>query len=947
MARNRGPKKFSFPLPRRLRTTVEDDDDDTRSIPSVPSVPEWPSRREESSTSKAHRVLGTSDVLYRSASNQAPVPPSPGFMSITVSEASFGSQLEDRNTAAVTDNADYPKRPAMSKRPSSNILGRAYSGDGRRGSDNSSVSHRLQPQTSNSTMRSHYDAKSSPLSISQQTSDSAVRDRALRRGQPPVLTDSGYDGHVVSPLSPAMLDETKRKDNRKSKPARLDLSRLFPKPRVGDGQSHANALLSPTKMVNSPAALSTTSEYFPRPMTREPTPQIGEQLKLKKTTARHQVPAITSSSSPVRKFKRDEYDNAKVHVRRPPKGVQHWFDALDEDSDEASEAARGPIYAPKAIRPNAVPKVPVRKTSLGRLHPGAAATQQAPHAHRLVPGSRKDTFAHEDLVDVTHLTSPSQFSVNSLVSNKTKESALSKSNLQDSSVLSFSSSEDEHDDTRSKARKVAVRKSLDVDDAGEVMIGQAQAFEVRPHRRPSAGMISTRSTSTTAATIEVMYTPEPPFPSYHYPRSSNYSGSRRSSHVRQPSVIPEDEDVRPRTAINMPLSPSAYSVQSARTSATEPIPRSNGSNKLMAVTAEEEALLEMMRKKRAAMGKKGGPQTNTAPVEQEKRQETPPESSQRKYRTSGFLSMEQSPVRGVEAKPTRKASAVTPTPLLLPPRGRPIRATHERDVGMSHLRDSSASDTWSDRQNSPASRASIPHHLPTPAEFSPFDLYLPSSATPTASVTSPTTTDHASPLPSPITPGLRMGETDVAVKVACSDTSNDSEEVAILDNGVIGALSNNIMSSSKPAPHDIGSHQRRRTASSDAAEVTFPAPPTSAVRDITFVPEATTSRPPSIIEPSLPRLPSRNSRRISGLTLSTTGPSRSRQNSTNSTNSRTSMYSHSSGFVVNNSVEKKTSRNISRGNSVASVNGSAKGNGTRDSISDDVLAAWNSLGGSY
>ncbi|KAF1845443.1 uncharacterized protein K460DRAFT_376867 [Cucurbitaria berberidis CBS 394.84] len=911
-------KKFSFPLPRRSRTTVADDD--TRSIPSIPPTPEWSSRREEPSTSKAHRVLGTSDTIYRPTSNQASLPASSDYMSVTVSEASFGSQFDDRKSATATEHSSsYPKRPAMSKRPSSNILGGTFSGDGRRGSDNSSVAHRLQAQTSNSTMRSHYDAKSSPLSISQQTSDSAVRDRALRRGQPPVLMDYGHNGHAASPVSPLMLDETKSRENRKSKPTRLDLSKLFPKPRGGNSQSYGHALLSPAKMVNSPAAMSMSSDYFPRPMTREPTPQVGDQVKLRKTTTQPLAPMIESPSSPVRKFKRDQYDNAKVHVRRPPKGVQHWFDALDEDSEEDSEEVRAPIHAPKAVRPTGPPKVPVRNVSLGRLHPDKVTSPQAPQAQNMVPNFRRDTFTHEDIVDVTHLTSPSQFSVNSLVSNKTKESALSKSNLQDSSVLSFSSSEDEQDNCQPKGRKVAVRKSLDIDDAGEVIIGQAQAFEVRPQRRTSAGMMSTRSTSTSAATIEVMYAPETPYHSYHYPRNSTYSG-----------VILEDEDTRPRTAVNMPHSPSAHSIISARTSASEPKLRSNRSNKLMAVTAEEEALLEMMRKKRAAMAKNGVPHAKTTVVEEEKRQRTPTKEVQRQHRTSAFLSMEGSPVRAVETKPTRRSPANTP----------PIRASHERDTVMSHLRDSSASDTWSDRHNSPASRASIPHHLPTPAEFSPFDLYLPSSDTPTASITSPTTTEHASPLPSPITPGLRMGETDIAVKVASSDTSIDHEDVGILEHGIIGAPTSNIKPSSRSASHEMGSHRRRRTASS-GAEVTFPAPPTNAARDMTFVPEPS-SRTPSVVEPPLPRLSSKTSKRVSGVSLSTSGQPRSRQSSVHSTNSRTSTYSHTSSLL--GGLEKK-SRHLSRGDSFVSMNGSAMEN--RDSVSDDVLAAWNSLGGTY
>ncbi|KAH7083276.1 hypothetical protein BKA63DRAFT_461546 [Paraphoma chrysanthemicola] len=926
--------KFSFPMPGRRQKKLRERDDDASSNPSIASAHEWPSRLEEPS-SKAHRVLGTSEPMYRATSKQSTIPASPGYMSITVSEASFGSQT-DRASGIATDYSGHSRRPDISRRPSSNVMGRSYTDD-RRGSDYSTASHRLQPQTSNSTIRSHYDAKSSPLAISQQTSDSAVRDRALRRGKPPVVTESDYNSYAASPVSPVILDEARRKEQRKSKPARLDLSKLFPKPKAGEGPNHSNALLSPTKMVNSPAAMSTMSDYqFPRPMTREPTPNPRGQVKLK-PTSRHPVQILPTPSSPVRKFKRDEYDNAKVHVRRPPKGVQHWFDALDEDSDEALEANNVPIYAPKAIRPAAIPKVPVRKTSLGRLAPDVTP-QPRSRVQQRTPAAMNDTFTHEDLVDIHRLTSPSQYS---LQSNKTKESALSKTNLQDSSVLSFSSSEDEYDERKAHVRKVAVRKSLDInDDAGEIIIGQAQALEVRPHRRPSAAQMSTRSTSTSAATIEVMYSPEPPFSPFHYPRGSNYSSSsRRTSHARQPSVIPEDEDIRPKTAINMPLSPAAHSVRSARTSASEPQPRSDGTHKLMAVTAEEEALLEMMRKKRAAMSKKS--MTHIDMDEQDKPLKTPVEKSQKPYRTSGFLA-EASPVRVVETKASRRSSAITPSPLLLPPRGRPLKAHYDAPTGPSSLRDSSTSTAWSEYHSSPASRTATAPHLPTPSEFSPLDPFPPSSPTPTASVTSPTTTSHASPLPSPVTPGLRAYEEDVNVKVASSDTSNELDDVPVLDTGVIDAPNG----SAKPSTsHDMPTHRRRRTASS-GADVSFPTPPTHGLTDLTPVSEVC-SRPPSIVEPVVPKLPRRNSKRASGLTLLTNGHahSRSRQSSVNS---QSSMQSHTSSFINGHGIEKRSSKRVSRQSSAASMNaGAAKAKAKRSSVSDDVLAAWNSLGGTY
>ncbi|KAH7396586.1 hypothetical protein DE146DRAFT_42323 [Phaeosphaeria sp. MPI-PUGE-AT-0046c] len=935
MGRNRG--KFSFPVPgRRSQKKAGNDSDydrDAGSTPSIPSAHEWPSRREESS-SKAHRVLGTSDPMFRTTSKQS-VPASPGYMSLTVSEASYGSHHNDQ--ASVRDRSGYLARPGVSRRPSSNVIGHAYSEGERRGSDYSTNSRRLHPQTSNSTMRSHYDAKSSPLAISQQTSDSAVRDMALRRGHPQIVTD--YSGsYVASPVSPAIQEEARRKEQRRSKPARLDLSKLFPKPRGGDSPSYSDALLSPTKMVNSPAAMSFTSDYhFPRPMTREPTPNPNSKSQLKPKKLQRKTPSTPSTpytpNTPVRKIERDVYDNAKVHVRRPPKGVQHWFDALDEDSDDAVEDPV-PIHAPTAVRPYDVARGPTHQTSFGRLAPDS---RQSSRSHRVSPAGRHDTFSHEDLVDVTRLTSPSQYS---LQSTKTKESALSKSNLQDSSVLSFSSSEDEREGSQPPPRRVAVRKSLDIgDDAGEIVIGQAQAYEVRSQRRPSVAQMSMRS-STSAATIEVMYTPEPPFSPFHYPRSSSYSGSKRSSHVRQPSVIHEDEDIRPKTAINVPLSPPAHSFRSVRTSTSEPRPRSEGKHKFMEVTAEEETLLELMRKKRAAMNMMQMPPVALPGEEQERPTKSHYEHAQMPYRTSGFLA-EASPVRVVEHKATKRSSAIAPSPLQMPPRGRPLKTHYDSHIGTSQLRDSSTSDAWSD---SPASRTTMPPHLPTPGAFSPLDPFPPPSPVPTAGMASPTTTEHASPLPSPITPGLRAYEGELNVKVANSDTSNEIEEVPILPTGVIDVRPDR---TKVPTPsQDPSSHRRRRTASS-GADVSFPVPPTHGVNDLHPVPELS-SRPPSILEPPMPRLPHKSSKRISGLAVSANGNTRSRQSSVHSSHSRasssqSSTYAHAHAH----SAEKKSSRLVSRQSSSGSLSISGTARGKRNSVNDDVLAAWNALGGTY
>ncbi|KAF2642600.1 hypothetical protein P280DRAFT_269104 [Massarina eburnea CBS 473.64] len=1002
MGRHR-PSKFSFPMPGR-KTHSKGDIIETKgkeltpkpSLSSMPSARDHPPRYDDSSSniSKAQRILGTGGPPFRpNSSKHANVPPSPGFMSVTISDAAsdydartYDARTNDARTYdARTEESSLfpPRRPCQSNRASSHILpaSMAYHGSERPDTGSSSVSRHLRPRASDSTMRSHYDARSSPLSISQQTSDSAVRDMALRKGKPQVVPYS--DDYTHSPLAQELSQEAKQ-DRRRSRTPRLDLSKLFPKPRA-NGTQYDSTLLSPNKMVNSPSAVSSISDHFPHPMTREPTPTQRGHAKLTKPkpTPRSQSPAVHPgrSLSPSRLYRRETYDSAKVNVRRPPHGIKHWFDGLDEDSDEMDEDERVPVHAPAPVKPSAQHLAPRRKSSLGRMLEDETSRDQEPRGTQHMLDPRKNQYVYPNS-PMANRHSSSQYSLQSQVSQtttKTKDSALSKTNLQNSSVLSCSSSEDEGEDVaanRVSKRNVAVRDSIDMTEEGDIVIGQAQAFPMRSShgRRPSAstGKFSMLSTSTNAATIEVMYTPEPYVPQ-HFPRFS--SSNRRSSHVRQPSIIAEseDEDARPKTTAN-PLQSS-----STRDHRSTSEPRSRiEAQKFMAVTPEEEALLEALRKKRVAMAQQNWIEGYTTAVKKEDviRQPTPPESKQKNYRTSAFLALESpsvSPVRVVEAKkkPSKKSLAPIQTPhITTASRGRSV-TSRERTVEPGMLRDSSSRGTSSDRHIS-ITETKISHRLSPPPEFSPLDPFFP-FPTPTGGIASPTTTDHPSPLPSPITPGMRSGESEVHVKVASSEPScnSDNDDVSVLPTGVIDPPSNNV----KPEKSNV-SHQRRRTASSgtDAPmpmQPRFdPMPPPPKLGALPPLPNANTknstrellplsgasSRTSSVAEPfvSQPTIPRRSSRRkssISATTSLTMGLPNSNHNSTTSV--RTSSPTPPPASRNPNLYERQPSRADSRAGSRFSNrdrDSSSTGVGStssRCSVSDDVLAAWGSLGGNY
>jgi hypothetical protein len=549
------------------------------------------------------------------------------------------------------------------------------------------------------------------------------------------------------------------------------------------------------------------------------------------------------------------------------------------------------------------------------------------------------------------LTMSDQYSLHTQDSTKTKESILSKSNLQKASILSFSSSEDENETDHAATRRFSVRKSLDLtEDTSDVIIGQAEAFSLRHNRQPSVGKMSIMSTSTNAATIDIMYTPEPFTPQHfstqNFPRSSAYS-SRRSSHVRQPSVIPERDEYQPGTAsLKSPLSPSTPSVRSARTSASEPKPRTHApEHKLMAVTREEEVLLELMRKKRASMSKKSL-QDARAAVERDD-SHTSPESSRSTSRQAGTRF---NPIRVVETrsrrKPSTSSSTASSSPFPEPPRGRSLKSTHDA-TAFSSLRDSSGSDTDNFVPTKvPAKRpATLPHHIPALDILSPLDMFPPASPAQTMSVTSTTTTDHFSPLPSPITPGIRVHDRDIRVKIARSETSNDADDVSYLETGVIDVPSS-ISKNAPPLPSMNLRLERSRTGSSDsgmATDLAFPVPPSFNNRELTTVSEAA-SRPPSIIEP--PKLPQRNSRRnIASLTPASNSQSASARSSVVSNQSYGSTHSQVSNSP--NYLDPRCSSRASRESSVVSLSRNSTSKSKHNSVSDDVLAAWGSLGGTY
>ncbi|KAF2401024.1 hypothetical protein EJ06DRAFT_417458 [Trichodelitschia bisporula] len=111
---------------------------------------------------------------------------------------------------------------------------------------------------------------------------------------------------------------------------RLDFSRLFPRSGSNSGRSAADpaprsvapSTYSTTPSFRAPSALSTTSSN-----TLTPGPRV---LSTRRSTG-----SLRKESA--RRVRRDEFDNVKENVRRPPAGIQHWFEGLSEEECESSD----------------------------------------------------------------------------------------------------------------------------------------------------------------------------------------------------------------------------------------------------------------------------------------------------------------------------------------------------------------------------------------------------------------------------------------------------------------------------------------------------------------------------------------------------------------------------------------------------------------------------------
>jgi hypothetical protein len=892
------PSKFSF-----ARSSK-------RARPSATGLTSGP--REVSQLSKVERILGTGLAATRTPNyhTQTTIERQPSYASL---QASLPSHSEDFDfsegmvsPASIEDVVIPPRKGSLRQKASSNALGAAA-----HGADSGSVTStytytaRLNDSRSNSTLKSFYDARKLPLEVTQQTSASAIRDRALRKGKSPVVvvseSRSGLDG-MRSASDRAHGTGQENLDKEKKRPTRLDLARLFPRPSFSGPK-----LFSPNKAPFSPASPAHTSEYFP----------LAARSSRKKSTlstaaTSHEAntlrkPRGTQPIAQMSAVYQSQYDDeelvvVKSHVRRPPRGAQNWFDGLLEEEDEIDLEVAHEISTPNTelFSPEAIDQS-FHRSSVESYDP-SVDDREPLYIPSPIPSPQESKFTDNSPHALT--TSYAEESTRSV---HTKRSRFGSSDLGDMSLLSTSSSdEDESARDSIDSRLPQVRDSIQVADDDSILIGKAQAFELRPKRKDServdtehdcqpyeASNRSAVSNPTAADNISLQSSNNEPTYLTVPPTKSR---SRRSGHTRQPSLIPEDNDNGPSTSTSSNSPPSFQALRS-------PL---GETHKLMAVTEEEEALLEMMRRKRAAMAKHSFAEGYKTALRQDNQTpRTPPRKANKvtpPRAARGFrpLSTSSSILDSFPVSRSQRSSMILHS-----------NSSAQTNVFMMATESSQAtSPQGRTRQRALKTRSTLlspfdapttPNYVFPPLSLAPIDVTISPMPSPTlahqgASSPSP------EPLPSPSTPDTKRSSADM-FRVA------GSQRESLNSTTNMGAVTENMENRAKLNSTRVVSHVRRRTASSDANMLSSDGESECGMGDA--------------VDPALQRKGNRTSiasfnevaKRSSILSMSTRGPS-------------CKPYYDNSSLLNADGM----SRGLNRVSSHYSVN-------------EDVMAVWGSLGG--
>lgn len=518
-------------------------------------------------------------------------------------------------------------------------------------SKNTSHHNHISHEPSDSTLRSHYQASNQPLVVSQQTSASAVRDMGLRKVKSGANSSRNDVETAGRPLKSALKHpshepEHMEKYGGKKEGRRMPkFSNLFP------GHAPSNRHLLQASHNGSSLSVNSTSTSNAR------SPSFSHNDSLVSPASES---VSTDSTARPKIFESDVFDSSKVNVRRPPKGIQNWFDGVDISSDEEEQGLAEALpstfspYEDKPYRPaqqetrnvhssakqNAFPEYhaqPETRTRRSSRQPTQTtqptrpiqtrqrnisdafveenamaidlarqrmqASRQKPQAPRNKRNSgdsfAQSSFSHAQSIMTGAHSGTSEYSS---MKHDAESSRPAHSRLANGSILSFSDDEEDDRYRRSNNRQSLAASSQYTADVGQASPVSVQRPSVAP--RPIASKRSntrdTVMTTQTSGSIPIHWSDDAPLPTMPpLPRRATQESVVNHTSDALRRLIGREPSVRTR-----PSRPTSSRYESEGSIAGETIDSvPSDISRMMAVTEEEMALLEMMRLKRAAMAK--------------------------------------------------------------------------------------------------------------------------------------------------------------------------------------------------------------------------------------------------------------------------------------------------------------------------------------------------------
>lgn len=525
---------------------------------------------------KAQHILGITETALNTARNQSISSSTTARIpALTFSDTT----TELGSTATPIERHDDP--PELHLKASSVLLHEEFQING--DNTNSLRSRRIKLYGSNSTLNSYYDAQKTPLAISQQTSDSSRRDFALRKGSPTVVkppptekssplrffrSSKSRDGH-----EPRKLTKSTPPSSDQHLPITPKSQRSLPSDR-GQGRKHTSTIPEMPSRPNKAGDSSNGSRgvHF-YPMSSRPSVGPKQSQYLKSSPSKADVPHI------------------KVNIRRPRAGAKHWFDGLEGDSSE-EESIHEPEFDPSFVTGM---EMAFEAGNIGTRSDGMSRyTSERPDQTDMTQKPR--SMGHPPVIPPRVSTLNAKSSKSSLSQagtartlSKTKSVSLASRNLQQTSVLDLSSSDDDEPnpmtDLPHNNSLPRLRDSIVIDgfNESETEVGTAKAVETKQN----SAIIATPSLRSVNG---IQSKRKPGLALKRHSRAPTYLSDRSSD------LMGGSNDL----LTSFPATPTDL-MGSQRTSFQGSDTASIESRRLMSVTRQEESLLAAMRSKRTAL----------------------------------------------------------------------------------------------------------------------------------------------------------------------------------------------------------------------------------------------------------------------------------------------------------------------------------------------------------